>query len=117
MENLSQKIDILIHIIKKRELNFKSFVMRFHEYRKIWESKSNEILEATNKMDKFAVTVRKNKTIIGHLLFDKTVRFSKTIFYFLRCECNDYKVIIVDGKAVNLGDGMVMKVPCTLLFR
>ena len=33
IENLSQKIDILITIIKERELNFKSFVIGFHEYR------------------------------------------------------------------------------------
>ena len=39
--------------------------MLFHEYRKIWEHKSNEILEVkmepTNKMDKFIVAVIKNK--------------------------------------------------------
>ena len=70
MENLSQKIDILIPVIKKRELNFKSFIMGFHEYRKIWEPKSNEILEvkleSTNKMGKFAVAVIKKKKIVGH---------------------------------------------------
>ena len=95
--------------------------MGFHEYRKIWEPKSNEILEVkmepTNKMDKFAVAVIKNKKIIGHLPLGKTGRFSKTIFYFLKCEYNDCKVKIVDGKAVNLGDAMGMTVPCLLLFR
>ena len=70
MENLSQKIDILIPIIKKRELNFQSFIMGFHEYRKIWEPVSNEILEVklepTNKMGKFDVAVIKKKKIVGH---------------------------------------------------
>ena len=65
MENLLKKIDVLIPIVKERGLNFKSFVMLFHEYWKIWEHKSNEILEVktepTNKMDKFAVAVIKNK--------------------------------------------------------
>ena len=121
MENLSKQTDVLIPITKERELNFKSFVMGFHEYRKIWEPKSNEILEVkmepTNKMDKFAVAVIKNKKIIGHLPLGKTGRFSKTIFYFLKCEYNDCKVKIVDGKAVNLCDGMGMRVPCLLLFR
>ena len=65
MENLTQKIDTPIPIIKGKELNFKSFVMEFHEYRKIWKPKPNEILEVelepTNKMDKFAVAIIKNK--------------------------------------------------------
>ena len=71
MENLSKQIVVLIPIIKKRELNFKSLVMGFHECRKIWEPKSNEIIEVkmepTNKMDKFTVAVIKNKNVIGHL--------------------------------------------------
>ena len=46
IENLSKQIDVLIPIIKGRELNFKSFVMGFHEYRKIWKPKSNEILKS-----------------------------------------------------------------------
>ena len=78
------------------ELNFKSFVMGFHEYRKIWESKSNEILEVKLEQQ------YKNKKFVGHLPLGKTGRFSKTIFYFLRSEYNDYKVKIVDGEAVNL---------------
>ena len=45
MENLSKQIDVVIPTIKERELNFKSFVMEFHEYREIWDTKSNEILE------------------------------------------------------------------------
>ena len=59
----------------------------------------------TNKMDKFAIAVIKNK-FIGHIPLGKTGRFSKTVFYFLKCEYNDCKVKIVDGKAVNLGNGV-----------
>ena len=106
MENRSKQIDVLIPITKKRELNFKSFIMGFHEYRKIWEPKYSEIsevkMEPTIKMDKFTVAVIKNKKI-GHLPPGKTGRFSKTIFYFLKCEYIDCKVKIVDGKAGNLG--------------
>ena len=47
----------------------------------------------------------------------KTGRFSKTTFYFLRYEYNDCQVKIVNGKAVNLGDGMGMRVLCILSFR
>ena len=62
-------------------------------------------MEPTNKMDKFAIAVIKNK-FIGHIPLGKTGRFSKTVFYFLKCEYNDCKVKIVDGKAVNLGNGV-----------
>ena len=121
MENISKQIDVLIPIIKEWKLNFKSFVMGFHMYRKIWEPKSNEILEVkielTNEMDKFAVALIKNKKIIGNLPLGKTGCFSETIFYFLKCKYSDYKVKIVDGKVVNLGDGMGMRVPYLLLFR
>ena len=121
MENISKQIDVLIPIIKERKLNFKSFVMGFHKYRKIWEPKSNEILEVkielTNEMDKFAVALIKNKKIIGNLPLGKTGCFSETIFYLLKCKYSDYKVKIVDGKVVNLGDGMGMRVPYLLLFR
>ena len=113
MENHSQKIDILISMIKEREVNFKSFVKGFHEYRKTRKPKSNEILEVKsepkNKMDKIAVAVIKDKKIVGHLS-------PKQFFYFLRCEYNDCQVKIEDGKVVNLGDGTGMIVPCILLF-
>ena len=55
--------------------------MGFHEYRKIQEPKSNEILEVkmepTNKMGKFAVAVIKNKKNIGHLPLGKMGAFPK----------------------------------------
>ena len=74
---------------------------------------SSEILEVkmepTNKMDKFSVAVMKNKKIIGHLPLGKSGRFSKTLFYFLKCECNDCQVKTVYGKAVHLGNGMGMR--------
>ena len=74
-------------------------------------------MEPTNKMDKLAGGVKKNNKIIGNLPLGKTGHFPKTIFYFLKCEYNYYKVKIVDGKAVNLGDGIRMRVPYLLLFR
>ena len=67
-------------------------------------------MEPTSKIDKFAVVVIKNEKIIGHFLLGKTGGVSKTVFYFLRWECNDRQEKIGDGKAVNLGDGMGMRV-------
>ena len=73
---------------------------------------------ATNKMNKFPVAVIKSKKkIVRHLSLGKTGHFPKSIFYFLRCKYNDCKVNIAYGKAVNLGDGMRVRVSCILLFR
>ena len=84
MENLSQKSYILIPTIKEKQLNFRSFVLEFHEFRKIWEPKSNEFLEVklepTNKMDKFAAEVIKNKKLLGILLLVKLGAFPKQFF-------------------------------------
>ena len=80
MENFSKQIDVLMPIIKERELNFKSCVMGFHLYRKIWEPKSNEILEVKmeprNKIDKFTVRVIKNKNVYYYFV-DKLHRYFK----------------------------------------
>ena len=58
--------------------------MGFHEYRKIWEPKTNEILEVkiepTNKMNKFAVAVIKNKKLLDTFLLRKLGAFPKQFF-------------------------------------
>ena len=74
---------------------------------------SNEILEVkmepTSKMGKFSVAVMKNKNIIGHLSLGKSGSFSKTLFYFLKCECNDHEAKTVDGQAAHPRNGMGMR--------
>lgn len=121
MENLSEKIDLPIPIVRENEYQINSYVMGYHEYRKIWIPKKNELLlaemESKNIVDKFAVVVKNDETTtVGHLPKGKTGRFSKTIFYFLQVESNSCRVEISDSKAVNLGDGLGMRVPCTLRF-
>ena len=68
-------------------------------------------IEPHNPVDKYAVAVKKDENVVGHLPLWKNGKFAKTIFYFLRGDpcgkCN----IIVTGKAVNLGDGDGMQVP------
>ena len=55
-------------------------------------------------------------TLVGHLPKQKTGRFGKMVFYFLRaCDSSTYSVEIV-GKAINRGDGKRMKVSCKLYF-
>ena len=67
-------------------------------------------------MDKYAVCVKKENEIVGHLPLGKDGKFAKTVFYFLRADeygsCN----ALIKRKLVNLGDGDGMHVSCTLNF-
>ena len=119
METLGSDIEVPIPIVREKEYQIKSFVMGFHEYKRNWQPKVKELLhtknEPTNKIDKFAVAVMKEKKVVGHLPKGRTGRFSKTIYYFLNAnENNSCNVEVTDGKAVNLGDGKGMRVPCTV---
>ena len=90
----------------------------YHVYKSVWTPTLQEQvygeIEPHNPIDKYAVAVQKDEKVVGHLLLGKNVTFAKTIFYFLRADpyvkCN----ITVTGKAVNLGDGDGMQVPCIL---
>ena len=71
-------------------------------------------IEPTNIVDKYAVSVLHDDRVVGHLKQGKSGRFAKTIFYFLRADI--YSSCTVIGKAINLGDGEGMQVPCQLKF-
>ena len=121
-KNTSQKIveQNEHQIISFKSFEITSYVMGYHEYKDRWTPVKGEMLKATmepkNKKDKFAVAVMKNDCLVGHLPKEKTGRFAKMIFYFLRaCDSNNCSVEIV-GKAINQGDGKGMKVPCKLYF-
>ena len=75
-------------------------------------------MEPANPLDKYAVAVKKNNVVVGHLPLGCSGKFAKTIFYFLRAdEWGECKVIvIVTRKPVNRGDGGGMQVPCLLKF-
>ena len=88
----------------------KSTVMGFHVYRNKWEPVIGEILntrmEPQNK--------EKEKSVIGHLPKGTSEKYAKTIFYFLRNDSVNVCKVKVTGKAVNLGDNKVMRIPCVL---
>ena len=67
-------------------------------------------------VDKYAVCVKKNNEIVGHLQLGKDGKFAKTVFYFLRADEYSSCDILVKGKPVNLGNGDGMQVPCSLNF-
>ena len=97
-----------------------SFVKGYHEYKSIWTRKIGEMLlterEPGNMVDKYAVCVKKENEIVGHLPLGKDGKFAKTMFYFLRADeygsCN----VLIKLKTVNLGDGDRMQVSFTLNF-
>ena len=66
-------------------------------------------------MDKYAVCVKKENEIVGHLPPGKSGKFAKTIFILRADELSSCK-IVVTRKPVNLGDGEGMQVPCKLIF-
>ena len=110
-----------IPIIKLISYEINTFVMGYHVYKSNWTPSVGDefhgFMEPTNKMDKYAVAVRKNDgEVIGHLPLGKSGRFAKIIFYFLKNDSINVCKITVTGKSINAGDGLGMKVPCKLSF-
>ena len=107
MESLSN--DTLIAITREKELDIKSFIMGFHEYRTIWKPRKKEVLHACmkpiNKKDKFDVAVIGYKNfVLSHLVKGKL--FAKTFFYILRT--SEYQVN---------QDDKDMKIQCNLISK
>ena len=90
----------------------------YHVYKSLWTPTLQEQVygevELHNPVDKYAVTVKKDEKVVGHLPLGENGKFAKTIFYFLRADPYGKCNITVTGKAVNLGDGDGMQVPCIL---
>ena len=99
-------------------LDLETFIKGHHVYKDIWTPKQGEqldvLMEPDNRMDKFAVCVKINEKIVGHLKKGTSGRFAKTIFYFLRSDAYSSAWAKVTGKRCNLGDGEGMQVPCKL---
>ena len=97
-----------------------SYIKGYHEYQKIWTPFLQEELcgemEPANPVDKYAVAVKKNNVVVGHLPLGCSGKFAKTIFYFLRADEWSECKVIVTGKPVNRGVGDGMQVPCLLKF-
>ena len=104
MDGLEGEIPLII--LKEIEVN--SHIAGFHVYKTVWEPYVGEQLhagmESTNAADKYAVCVKKENNIVGHIAKGLSGRFAKRIFYFMRA--GDFATcdVFVTGKAVNLGD-------------
>ena len=95
-----------------------SNIKEYHIYKSVWTPTLQEQVygefEPHNPVAKYAVSVKKDEKVDGHLALGENGKFAKTIFYFLRADPYGKCNITVTGKAVNLGDGDGMQVPCIL---
>ena len=82
--------DDLIPVTVKASTEIDTYVKGYHVYKNIWKPTMIEELktemEPDNVMDKYAVCVKKNTSIVGHLPLGKNGKFAKMIFYFLRAD-------------------------------
>ena len=78
-------------------------------YKDMWTPKQGEqldvLMEPGSRMGKFAVCMKINEKIVGHLKKGSCGKFAKTIFYFLRSDGHSSAWAKVTGKRCNLGDG------------
>ena len=99
-------------------LDLETFIKGHHVYKNIWTPKQGKqldvLMEPDNQMEKFAVCVKINEKIVGHLQKGISGRLAKTIFYFLLSDAYSSAWAKVNGKRCNLGDGEGMQVPCKL---
>ena len=88
-------------------LDLETFIKGHHVYKDIWthSEQLDVLVEPDNRKGKFAVCVKINEKIVGHLKKGTSGRFAKTIFYFLRSDAYSSAGAKVTGKRCNLGDG------------
>ena len=98
----------------KKFFEVDSFITGYHVYREFWQPELGQFLnveiEPSNVHDRFAVAVKKDKKIIGHLPRDNR----HLIFFFIQEETTAKCIATVTGPSVNLGDKLGQKVPCKL---
>ena len=104
-----------IPIVVVTSIDIVSNIKGYQVYKSVWTPTLQEqVYGEINPVDKYAVAVKKDEKVIGHLPLGENGKFAKTIFYFLLADpyakCN----ITLVGKAVNLGDGDGMQVPYIL---
>ena len=113
-ENNTIRIVLLVNV------ETPSYIKGNHECQKLWTPFLQEELcgemEPANPVDKYAVAVKKNNVVVGHLPLGCSAKFAKTKFYFLRADEWSECKVIVTGKPVNRRDGDGMQAPCLLKF-
>ena len=94
--------------------------MVYHEYRKTWAPFLGEVLqcrmEPDNTVGKYAVAVMNKDRVVGHLMKEKSGKFAKTVFFFMRTGEINSATVKITGKVGNKGKGMGIEVPCSITF-
>ena len=112
-----------LKVMVTRNFGMVSYVKGYHVYKTLWNPLIGEFLscqrEPDNPMDKYKypVCVKRENKIVEDLLFGKSGKFAKIIFYFLRADEFSSCKIVVTGKPVILGDGEGIQVPCKLILK
>ena len=118
-------MDILAYVYESKmaddaTFTISSYIQGYHEYKDSWNPVPNQCLETkaevTNIVDRYAVAVLQEDEVVGHLPKGKLGRYAKTISFFFTASVRNTCLVIVSGRAVNLGDGKGMQVPCQLKF-
>ena len=108
----------VIPIVVVTSTDIVSNIKGYHVYKSVWTPTLQEQvygeMEPHKPVDKHAVAIKKDEKVVGHLPLGENGKFAKTIFYFLRADPYGKCNITATGKAVNLGDGDEMQVPCIL---
>ena len=82
--------DDTIRIVLLVNFETLSYIKGHHGYKKIWipflQEKLCEEIEPANPVDKYAVSVKKDNVVEGHLPLRCSGKFAKTIFHFLRAD-------------------------------
>ena len=109
-----------IPVILNTSLALETHIKGHHVYMEVWtpevREKLNVLMKPNNRVDKFAVCVKKDQAVVGYLKKGDSGKFAKTIFYFLRSDiyCNCYAEI--SGKRCNLKDGEGLQVPWKIII-
>ena len=115
-KDIAETEDIPIVVVTSTDIV--SNIKGYHVYKSVWTSTLQEQvygeIQPHNTVDKYAVAVKKDDKVVGHLPLAENGKFAKTIFYFLCADFYGKCNITVTGKAVNLGDGDGMQEPCIL---
>ena len=112
-KNIAETEDIPIVVVTSTDIF--SNIKGYHVYKSVWTPTPQEQvygeIEPHNSVDKYAVAVKKDEKVVGHLPLGENGKFAKTIFYSLRPDPYGKCDITVTAIAVKLGDGDGMQVP------
>ena len=54
--------------------------------------------------------------VVGRLVKEKSRKFAKVVFFFLKADVSDMTKVKINGKAVKERKGKEMEVPCPITF-